>query len=168
MTMKKFFSVNDPLERKRMLRNYSQEARRNMMFSARRKTRKSFEWLVFYAENLPNVNDKPDFNPDQEFSRVFNQKVLLDWSKIGEALKKGAFYTNNKMLTQDQILKLSSDLSAENIEHEPLRLYRDSKYRYKMSQELFLKKPWKKTEIIDRMLSGEIIKFPDYKDANFS
>jgi hypothetical protein len=163
ITMKKFLSEKDPVERERLRKNQSKEARRNMMFNARRKTKRSIEWLVFYAENVSNVTE----NPDLEFSRVFTPQVLLCWGKIGEALKKGIFYTNSSMLTHDQVVKLSADLSNENIVHDPIRLHRDIKYLNKMQEELFLKKPWKKAKIIERMLSGETVKLSDYKSANF-
>jgi hypothetical protein len=163
ITKKEFFSTKDPSERMKMLKNYSKEAKRNMMFGARKKTKESIKWLVFYAENLKNVTD----NPDLEFSRVFTKQVLLDWPKIGEALQKGIFYTNSKMLTHDHVIKLSADLSDENISYDPIRLHRDAKYRHKMQEELFSRKPWKKAEIIEQMISGKPVKFPDLKDANF-
>lgn len=151
MTKQKFFSIKDPLERKRLLENYSADAKRNIRFNARKKAKESIDWLLFYVENVPNVTE----NPEEELSRVFNQETLLKWGKIGDAMKKGLFYTNSRMLTEGQIVKLQANLYNAHIKFEPLRLFRDKTYRYRKIQKLNERSPGKQEAIMQRLLAGE-------------
>jgi len=150
-----------PEKRIRELGNYSQEARRNMMFCSRQKTKKALDWLYFYTQNIGNVID----DSERELSMVFDEQTLLKWSAIGEAIKKGIEFTNSKLITESTILKLQGDLHSAHISFEPIRLYRDKNYRDRMIHRLEKQLPGRRKEILEKLSNGEKISKKAVEDA---
>jgi hypothetical protein len=131
--MRKFFIEKDPRKRKKLLRGYNDNARRNMMFEARKKAQKCIAWLVFLTENMPNVTD----NPAKEYSRIFTPETVGKLKIVNKAINMGLLHTGEKLVLPDQVWKLSIALRNEGIEHDMYKLLKDKDYRNKMWRKLF-------------------------------
>lgn len=127
--MRKFLETKDKVERAKMLKGYSPEARRNMMFQIRKTAKDCIDWLVLITENMPNVTACPDM----EFTRIFDLNILEKWEKtIAPAFRKGLFYTRTKMVSPVQCLMISGELNAKGVHHSPYKLIHNKTYRIRM------------------------------------